>query len=88
VAHMTVNGATLRPGDFFASGTVSGPEKRHRGSFLELTWSGREPVVLDDGAERSFLEDGDMVVITATAPGEYGSVVGVGEVRGTVVAAD
>ncbi|AHH93499.1 fumarylacetoacetase [Kutzneria viridogrisea] len=88
LAHMTVNGATVRPGDFFASGTVSGPEKWHRGSFLELTWSGKEPVTLKDGSQRSFLEDGDTVVITATAPGEDGSVVGFAEVAGTVLAAD
>lgn len=88
LAHMTVNGATLRPGDFFASGTVSGPEKFERGSFLELSWSGKEPVVLGDDSKRSFLEDGDTVVITATAPGEDGSMVGLAEVRGTVRPAD
>ncbi|MFB9906471.1 fumarylacetoacetase [Allokutzneria oryzae] len=87
LAHMTVNGATLRPGDLFASGTVSGPEKNERGSFLELSWGGKEPVVLDDGAERTFLEDGDTVVITATAPGPDGSVVGFAEVSGTVLPA-
>ncbi|MCP3799629.1 fumarylacetoacetase [Allokutzneria sp. A3M-2-11 16] len=87
LAHMTVNGATLRPGDLFASGTVSGPEKQERGSFLELSWAGKEPVVLDDGAERTFLEDGDTVVITATAPGPDGSVIGFAEVSGTVLAA-
>ncbi|WP_086819590.1 fumarylacetoacetase [Allokutzneria sp. NRRL B-24872] len=87
LAHMTVNGATVRPGDLFASGTVSGPEKQERGSFLELSWGGKEPVLLDDGTERSFLEDGDTVVITATAPGPDGSVVGFAEVSGTVHAA-
>ncbi|OLR95597.1 fumarylacetoacetase [Actinokineospora bangkokensis] len=85
LAHMTVNGATVRPGDLFGSGTVSGPEKRQRGSFLELSWGGAEPVVLDDGSTRTFLEDGDTVVITATAPGPDGSVVGLSEVVGTVV---
>ncbi|MBP2475652.1 fumarylacetoacetase [Crossiella equi] len=87
LAHMTVNGATVRPGDLFGSGTVSGPEKRQRGSFLELSWGGKEPVTLADGSERSFLEDGDTVVITATAPGASGSLVGLSEVRGTVVPA-
>ncbi|GGM76129.1 fumarylacetoacetase [Longimycelium tulufanense] len=84
LAHMTVNGATVRSGDLFASGTVSGPQKHQRGCFLELTWGGREPVRLADGSERTFLEDGDTVVITATAPGEDGSVVGLSEVAGTV----
>ncbi|WP_053732144.1 fumarylacetoacetate hydrolase family protein [Nocardia sp. NRRL S-836] len=84
LAHMTVNGATVRPGDLFASGTVSGPEKDERGSFLELSWGGKEPFKLDDGSTRTFLEDGDTVRLTATAPGEGGSVVGLAEVVGTV----
>ena len=87
LAHMTVNGATVRPGDLFASGTVSGPEKEQRGCFLELSWGGREPITLADGSARTFLEDGDTVVITATAPGEDGSVVGIAEVSGSVLPA-
>jgi fumarylacetoacetase len=87
LAHMTVNGATVRPGDLFASGTVSGPEKTQRGCFLELSWGGREKITLADGVTRTFLEDGDTVVITATAPGEDGSVVGIAPVEGTVLPA-
>jgi fumarylacetoacetase len=87
LAHMTVNGATVRPGDLFASGTVSGPEKTQMGCFLELTWGGQQPITLKDGTERTFLEDGDTVVITATAPGEDGSVVGIAPVEGTVLPA-
>jgi fumarylacetoacetase len=87
LAHMTVNGATVRPGDLFASGTVSGPAKEQRGCFLELSWGGREKITLADGSERTFLEDGDTVVITATAPGEDGSVVGIAPVEGTVLPA-
>ena len=87
LAHMTVNGATVRPGDLFASGTVSGPEKSQRGCFLELSWGGREKIALADGETRTFLEDGDRVVITATAPGEDGSVVGIAEVAGSVLPA-
>lgn len=88
LAHMTVNGAIVRPGDLFASGTVSGPEKGQRGCFLELSWGGKETITLADGSTRTYLEDGDTVVITATAPGEDGSVVGLAEVAGTVLPAE
>jgi fumarylacetoacetase len=84
LAHLTVNGASLRTGDLYASGTVSGPHKRQRGCFLELTWSGKEPVSLADGVTRTFLEDGDTVTIAGLAPGPDGTVVGLGEVTGTV----
>ncbi len=84
LAHMTVNGATVRPGDLFGSGTVSGPEKDTRGCFLELTWSGHDPLTLADGSQRTFLEDGDTVVLRASAPGPDGTVVGFGECVGTV----
>ena len=87
LAHMTVNGATLRSGDLFGSGTVSGPEKGTRGCFLELTWSGTEPITLDDGSQRTFLEDGDTVTLRATAPGPGGSVIGLGECVGRVLPA-
>ncbi|MEU5690995.1 fumarylacetoacetate hydrolase family protein [Actinosynnema sp. NPDC020468] len=83
LAHLSSNGATVRPGDLIASGTVSGPSRDERGSFLELSWGGTEPIALD-GVERTFLEDGDTVRITATAPGEDGSLVGLAEVVGTV----
>jgi fumarylacetoacetase len=86
LAHTTVNGASTRTGDLFASGTVSGPEKQQRGAFIELTWGGLEPVVAG-GAERTFLEDGDEVVITATAPGANGERIGFGEVRGKILPA-
>ena len=85
LAHMTVNGASLRTGDLFASGTISGPERGQRGSLLELSWGGREPFTVA-GAERTFLEDGDEVVLRYTAPGAYGPI-GLGEVRGTVLPA-
>jgi len=84
LAHLTVNGASLRTGDLFASGTVSGPQREQTGSFLELTWGGAEPVTLSDGTVRTFLADGDTVEITATAPGPDGLVVGLGEVTGTI----
>ncbi|WP_181310369.1 fumarylacetoacetase [Nocardioides campestrisoli] len=87
VAHMTVNGASLRPGDFFGSGTVSGPEADQRGSFMELSWGGQEPLVLADGREQSFLEDGQTVVLRATAPGPDGSVIAFGDCAGTILPA-
>lgn len=87
LAHMTVNGASLRTGDVYASGTVSGPERGQRGCLLELSWAGREPLVLPDGSERTFLEDGDEVAITATAPGPDGTRVDFGEVTGRILPA-
>ncbi|MFD5077430.1 fumarylacetoacetase [Streptomyces sp. NPDC058371] len=84
LTHMTVNGASLRTGDLYGSGTVSGPTERERGSLLELTWNGRDTLDLPDG-KRTFLEDGDEVTITAWAPGPGGTRVGLGEVSGRVV---
>jgi fumarylacetoacetase len=83
LAHMTVNGASLRTGDLFASGTVSGPQPETRGSFLELSWGGREPFKAGT-EERSFLEDGDEVVLRATAPGPGGARIALGDVHGRV----
>ena len=85
LAHMTVNGATVRTGDLFGSGTISGADHGHSAArFLELSWSGQEPVTLADGSERTFLEDGDTVVLRATAPGPDGAVIGFGECTGTI----
>jgi fumarylacetoacetase len=84
LAHLTVNGASVRTGDLFASGTVSGPQRDQAGSFLELSWNGTEPVKLDDGSTRGFLLDGDTVTISATAPGAGGARIGLGSVTGTV----
>ncbi|MDT0469854.1 fumarylacetoacetase [Streptomyces gibsoniae] len=84
LAHMTVNGASLRTGDLYGSGTVSGGTEHERGSLLELTWNGRDPLELPDG-KRAFLEDGDVVTMTAWAPGPHGTRVGLGEVTGRVV---
>ena len=86
LAHLTVNGASTRTGDMFASGTISGPSRFERGAFLELTWSGAEPVMVK-GEQRTFLVDGDEVVITATAPGASGGRIGFGEVSGKILPA-
>jgi fumarylacetoacetase len=83
LAHLTVNGASLRTGDLFASGTISGPERDQRGSLLELSWGGQEPFQVD-GRSRTFLEDGDEVSLNATAPGPGGHRIGFGEVRGRI----
>ena len=82
LAHATSNGATLRTGDLMASGTISGATRGSEGSLIELGWNGTEPVRLDDGSERAFLEDGDEVVLRAQA-----GALELGEVRGRVLAA-
>jgi fumarylacetoacetase len=84
LAHLTANGASVRPGDLFASGTVSGPTPAECGSLIELSHNGASPVHLDDGSVRTFLEDGDTVVISATAPAPLGGRLGFGEVSGTI----
>jgi fumarylacetoacetase len=87
LAHLTSNGASLRTGDLYASGTVSGPERDQRGSLLELSWGGQEPLQLASGREVTFLEDGDTVVLRASAPAVDGSRLALGEVRGRVLPA-
>ncbi|MBB4930167.1 fumarylacetoacetase [Lipingzhangella halophila] len=84
LAHMTSNGASLRTGDLYASGTISGPLPDQRGSLLELTWGGAEPLTLADGSVRTFLEDGDTVSIAGSARGMGGGTISLGEVTGTV----
>ncbi len=78
LAHATSNGASVRTGDLMASGTISGAERGSEGSLIELTWNGSEPVQLDDGSGRTFLEDGDEVVLRGEP---------LGEVRGRIVPA-
>ncbi|MCW3492631.1 fumarylacetoacetase [Microbacterium sp. SSM24] len=85
LAHMTSNGASLRTGDLYASGTISGPDRDQRGSLLELSWNGAHPWP-SAGADRSFLLDGDEVVLRYQAQGEFGGIT-LGEVRGTIVPA-
>ncbi|GEP38655.1 putative fumarylacetoacetase [Nocardioides psychrotolerans] len=80
LAHLTSNGASLRTGDLFASGTISGPEPEQRGSLLELSWGGTEPFA----GGRTFLEDGDEVVLRYSAPGTSGGRITLGEVVGRI----
>jgi len=86
LAHTTVNGARVRTGDLWGSGTISGPEPDQRGSFLELSWGGKEPFLLD-GVERTFLEDGDEVALRYTARGTSGGRIALGEVTGRILPA-
>ena len=86
VAHLTSNGASLRTGDLLGSGTISGSEPGQRGSLLELSWGGREPFAAG-GRPRTFLEDGDEVVLRYSAPGPAGGRITLGEVAGTVAPA-
>ncbi|MDO3648889.1 fumarylacetoacetase [Nocardia mangyaensis] len=86
LAHLTANGASVRPGDLYASGTISGPAPDQRGSFIELSWGGTQPVTVG-GEIRTFLADGDRVRITATAPGTAGRPIGLGEVGGLILPA-
>ena len=87
LAHQTSNGTPLEAGDLYASGTISGPEKGMFGSMLELCWRGTEPIALTEtGETRTFLEDGDTVIMSGWAQGN-GFRVGLGEVRSTVIPA-
>ncbi len=89
LAHATVNGASVRAGDLFASGTVSGPDPGTEGCLMELAANGERPVALPDGTTRAFLEDGDIVTITGWAGGDRDDrpLLCVGEVTGQVRAA-
>jgi fumarylacetoacetase len=86
VAHHTVTGCNLRPGDLLGSGTISGPTPDSFGSMLELCWRGTKPLALPGAGERKFLQDGDTVVMRGWCEGD-GFRVGLGEVRGTVLPA-
>jgi fumarylacetoacetase len=86
IAHHTVNGCNLRPGDLLASGTISGPTPDSFGSLLEITWRGTKPIRLPSGAERRFLADGDRVTMTARCE-RPGLALGFGEVTGRILPA-
>lgn len=86
LAHHATSGCPMRTGDLLGSGTISGPEKHERGSLLELSWGGKEPITLDTGEQRSFLEDGDTVTLTGKAS-TNNYTIGFGECSGTILAA-
>jgi fumarylacetoacetase len=83
LAHHTVTGCNLQPGDLLASGTISGPTEESRGCMLELTWRGANPLKLPNGETRKWLEDGDTLTTTGWCQGD-GYRVGFGEVSGRV----
>ena len=85
LAHHTVGGCNLQPGDLLASGTISGPEENARGCMLELTWRGANPLQMPDRETRKWLEDGDSLTISGWCQGD-GYRVGFGEVSGRVIA--
>lgn len=88
LAHQTVNGCNIRPGDLYASGTVSGPEKESRGCLLELTWRGEQPITLTaTGETRKFLADGDELIITGACGGNGRPRIGFGQCAGIVLPA-
>ena len=86
LAHHTVAGCNMRPGDLLASGTISGPEKESRGCMLEIAWRGAEPVELPDGSQRVFLQDHDRVTMTGWCQAS-GFRVGFGEVTSQLLPA-
>ncbi len=88
VAHHTVNGCNLRPGDLFGSGTMSGDHEGSQGALIEITRGGAEPTRLRNGEERAFLEDGDTVILRAHCAREGAVRIGFGEAVGTVLPAN
>jgi fumarylacetoacetase len=86
LAHHTINGCNLRPGDLLATGTISGPTPDSYGSLLELTWRGSKPLTLPNGETRRFLQDGDRLTMTGWCQGNRYRV-GFGEVTGKLLPA-
>jgi fumarylacetoacetase len=87
VAHHTVGGCALRPGDLFGSGTLSGPRPEQAGSLLELSQGGQQPLTLANGEMRTFLQDGDTVTFKAWAERAGAARIGLGECSGRVLPA-
>ncbi len=86
LAHHTTAGSPMNVGDLLGSGTISGPEKTQRGSLIELSWGGKEPVQLDTGETRNFLEDGDTLTLHGSARGD-GYTIGFGPCAGKILPA-
>jgi fumarylacetoacetase len=86
LVHHAFCGCAMRVGDLLGSGTISGPDKHERGSLLELSWNGTEPLTLGDGTQRTFLEDGDTLILRGHAKGQ-GYRIGFGECSGMILPA-
>jgi fumarylacetoacetase len=87
IAHHTANGCNLMPGDLLGTGTISTPDPSGLGSLMELSQGGKSPVTLPDGEERSFLEDGDELILSARAVRDGFRSIGFGLCSGVVEAA-
>lgn len=87
IAHHTSTGCPMRPGDLFGSGTISGPEESEFGSMIELSWKGSKPVSMSDGSKRTFLNDGDNVVISGWCESASGARLGFGTCEGVILPA-
>jgi fumarylacetoacetase len=87
VTHHTVNGCNLRPGDLFGSGTLSGPKPEQGGSLLELSLGGKQQIKLPNGEQRTFIEDGDTVILRGYCSREGAARIGLGEVSATLISA-
>jgi fumarylacetoacetase len=86
LAHQTVTGCNVRPGDLYASGTISGDTEDSYGSMLELSWKGEKPLEFPNGEERTFIEDGDTITMTGYGQAD-GYRIGFGEVSGHILSA-
>ncbi|MGR3617292.1 MAG: fumarylacetoacetase [Paracoccaceae bacterium] len=86
LAHHSTSGCPMNAGDLLGSGTISGPTKPERGSLLELSWGGKEPLTLETGESRSFIEDGDTLTLKGSAKGD-GYTIGFGDCVGTLLPA-
>ncbi|MDQ2872111.1 MAG: fumarylacetoacetase [Candidatus Eremiobacteraeota bacterium] len=87
LAHVTINGTATRPGDLYASGTISGPTETSVGSLIERTWRGTKPLKLANGETRAFLEDGDVITLRGYCERPGARRIGFGRVRGRIGAA-
>ncbi|CAO3635808.1 unnamed protein product [Cunninghamella blakesleeana] len=85
LAHHTVNGCNMRSGDMCGTGTLSGPAENEFGSFLELSWNGTKKLTLEDGVERTFLEDGDEINLTGYCDSTEGYRIGFGDCKGKIL---
>jgi fumarylacetoacetase len=86
VTHHTVNGCNLQAGDLFGSGTLSGPAPEQGGSLLELSLGGKQTIRLPNGEERTFMQDGDTIILRGHCERAGAARIGLGEVSGTLLA--